>query len=168
VTLQQVRPNRNFIPISSNSVFTVKHPDNWQTTTDQQSGSITIGPPSGVSQGTVAYGVMMGGFSPQGGASLSAATQQLVQGITQGNPGMRQTSGADNIRVNRVPGISVDLSGQSPVLDSRGTPLPEHDWLVTLQRADGSVLYAVFVAPERDFEQLRPTFENMLRTLRLK
>ncbi len=168
VTFQQVRPSKTFVPVTNNSVFTIKHPDNWQLFTDQQSGSVTIGPPSGVAQGTVAYGVMIGGYSRQGGGSLSDNTQQLVQGIMQGNPGMRQTSGPDEIRVNRVPGMSVDLSGQSPVLDRSGAPLAERDWLVTLQRPDGSLLYAVFVAPERDFEQLRPTFESMLRTLRLK
>jgi len=168
LTFQQVRPSTAFVRITSNSVFTIKHPDNWQAYPGQQSGSFLIGPPSGTSQGMVAYGVLIAPYSPQGGASLSAATQQLVQGTMQSNPGMRQTSGPDDIRVNRVPGMSVDLSGQSPVLDSRGAPLPEHDWLVTLQRSDGSVLSVVFVAPERDFEQLLPTFENMLRTLRLK
>jgi hypothetical protein len=64
--------------------------------------------------------------------------------------------------VNRVAGRSVDLIGQSPVAGQR-----ERDWLVALDRGDGTLLYAVFVAPERDFDALRPTFQSMLRSLRL-
>jgi len=30
------------------------------------------------------------------------------------------------------------------------------------------LLYLVFIAPQNQFDQLRPTFEQMLRTLRLK
>jgi len=29
-------------------------------------------------------------------------------------------------------------------------------------------LYAVFIAPDRDFGQMRPAFENMLRSLHVK
>ncbi len=81
---------------------------------------------------------------------------------------MRQTSGPEQITVNGAQGISTDLAGPSPVMDSRGQPLPEHDWLVTLQRPDGSIVYAVFVAPERDFNQLQNTYTNMLRSLHVK
>jgi hypothetical protein len=39
---------------------------------------------------------------------------------------------------------------------------------VTVLASSGNVLYTVFVAPEKDFEQLRPTFETMLRGLRVQ
>jgi len=39
---------------------------------------------------------------------------------------------------------------------------------VSIQRRDGTLVYLVFIAPEKDFDQLRPTFEQMLRTLRVK
>ena len=44
----------------------------------------------------------------------------------------------------------------------------ERDWLVTLKRRDGSLVYMVFIAPDRDFGSLRPSFEQMLRSLRLR
>jgi hypothetical protein len=44
----------------------------------------------------------------------------------------------------------------------------EHDWLVALPQSDGSLRYVVFVAPEADFNKLRPTFEQVLRTLKLQ
>ena len=61
----------------------------------------------------------------------------------------------------------MDLTGESPI-QQNGKPEPEHDWLVALPRPDGTVLYAVFIAPERDFSQLRPTYESMLRSLHLR
>ncbi len=165
VTYQQVKPSSSMKSIPANQVFSIKYPDNWEAF-QEQNGGITIAPAAGYSQGAVAYGAVFGGAQSQG--DLQATTQQIVQGLTQGNAGMRQTSGLEQIRVNRVPGMSVDLSGPSPVLDSRGQPLPEHDWLVTLQRPDGSVLYVVFVAPERDYTRLEQTYTNMLRTLHVR
>ena len=159
---QQVRPSST-MKSESNQVFSMRYPENWQAFQDQQ-GGFTIAPSAGYSQGAVAYGVVFGGAQ----GDLNSATQQLVQNFTQGNAGMRQTSGAQQITVNGAPAMSIDLSGPSPVLDSRGQPLPEHDWLVTVQRPQGGVLYAIFVAPERDFNQMQSTFVNMLKSLHVK
>jgi hypothetical protein len=62
----------------------------------------------------------------------------------------------------------VDLTGNSPIADQNGQPAKERDWLVTVQRSDGSLLYLVFVSPERDFSKLRPTYETMLKSLRVR
>ena len=161
----QVMPSGSFKTLST-SAFSIKHPDNWQPTQDQQGGGITIAPQAGVSQGAVAYGVIINGAS--GGSSLDDTTNQLVQSLVQSNPGLQAQGQPQAIRVNGAQGRSVDMTGQSPIQDSSGRALREHDWLVTLQRPDGSVLYAVFVAPDRDFAQLQNTYENMLRSLHVK
>jgi len=62
----------------------------------------------------------------------------------------------------------VDLVGNSPLLDQNGRASQERDWLVALMRKDGTLLYIVSIAPDKDFESLRPTFEQMLKSLRLK
>jgi hypothetical protein len=59
------------------------------------------------------------------------------------------------------------MTGTSPVLQN-GRPLPEHDWLITLPRQQGDLLYIVFVAPQKDFDQLRPTYEKMLQSLQVR
>lgn len=38
----------------------------------------------------------------------------------------------------------------------------------TMQRSDRNVLYLVFISPDQDFGELRSTFEQMLRTLRVR
>ena len=55
-----------------------------------------------------------------------------------------------------------------PLRDQAGHPSQERDWLVAVMRSDGSLLYVVSIAPDRDFETLRPTFEQMLKSLRLR
>ena len=41
-------------------------------------------------------------------------------------------------------------------------------WLVTVPRADGSVIFMIFVAPESDFARLQPTYEAMVKSAHLK
>ena len=113
---------------------------------------------------------MVGGYQPQnaGGDPLGNGTQQLISLLAQDNPGMKATGQPQDIRVNGVAGKSVDLLSNSPLTGSDGRPLRERDWVVTLQRSDGTLLFLVFIAPEKDFDQLQHSaFEPMLRSLKL-
>jgi hypothetical protein len=71
------------------------------------------------------------------------------------------------VEINGVQGRSAILTGTSP-LQQNGKPLPERDWLVTMPRPDGSLMYLVFVAPERDFNQLHPTYQKMLDSFQVR
>jgi len=100
-------------------------------------------------------------------SSLDEATQQLAQGLQQDNPGMKISGQMKNVDVNGMQGRSLELSGKSPLL-LNGEPLPERDWLVTIPRAQGGLVYVVFVSPERDFNQLHPTYQKMLDSLQIQ
>ena len=147
--------------------FSMEYPSNWPPMPDQQSGTVVFAPQAGVSQTGIAYGVMVAQFQPQGANSLDDATQQLIAWLQQQNPGLKAAGNAQTIRVNGISGRSVDLIGQSPIAGANSQPLQERDWLVTLPGANGGVLYLVFIAPEKDFTQLRPTFEHMLKTFHM-
>jgi hypothetical protein len=101
-------------------------------------------------------------------ASLDQATHELLAWLGQSNPGLRVIGHDENIRLNGVGGKSVDLIGTSPLRDQSGQPKQERDWLVAVMRPDGGLLYVISIAPDRDFEALRPTFEQMLKSLRLR
>jgi len=161
-----VTPSANLKAFSHND-YQISYPENWKTFGDQSS-SVTIAPPSGVSQNAVAYGVMIAAFQPETGANLESATHQLLTSLKQSNPELKQIGQDEGIRINGVAGRSVDLVGSSPIQDASGKALQERDWMVTFSQRDGSVLYLVFISPDEDFGKIRPTFENMLRTLRLK
>ena len=99
----------------------------------------------------------------------STSAQRLLQnGLNLSTTGLRQIGQDENIRVNGVAGKSVDLIGVSPLRDQSGRAAQERDWLVAFRRPDGSLLYVVSIAPDKDFESLRPTFEQMLKSLRLR
>jgi predicted Zn-dependent protease len=153
---------RNF----SHRDFSISYPDNWQVFGDQNS-AVTIAPQSGVLQNAVAYGMMINTYQPEdSNASLDQATHELLASLRQSNPDLRAIGHDENIRVNGIAGKSVDLVGNSPVRDQNGRASQERDWLVALMRQDGTLLYVVSIAPDKDFESLRPTFEQMLKSLK--
>ena len=164
VTLQQVKPSGRFKQLQQGPV-SLSYPDNWQVSSDQSSG-ITIAPAAGASQGGVAYGVVINMGQDQNANSIEQVTQDLVQGLTQSNPGLRASGNPKSITVNGVQGRTVDLVGNSPV-QQNGQPVPERDRLVILPRPDGSFVYLVFVAPQRDFNSLSSTYDKMLKSVRV-
>jgi len=162
-----VTPSGN-LKVFNHNEYQVSYPENWQVFGDQSS-NVTIAPKSGVSQNAVALGVMIANYQPeQSSASLDTATHELLASLRQSNPDLKQIGHAETIRANGVAGRSVDLVGSSPIKDAQGKALEERDWVVTMPRRDGTVLYMVFISPDKDFGTMRPTFEAMLRTLQVK
>lgn len=162
-----IMPSRTFRRYN-HSAFSVAYPENWQVFGDSNS-SVTIAPRAGISDKAVAYGAIINEYQPDSGAaSLDAATGRLIETLQQANPNLRLFGRSENIRVNGVPGRSQQLTGASPLHDANGRTLTERDWLVTLQRSDSSLLYIIFIAPDRDYSQLLPSFRNMLRSFRLR
>ena len=155
----------------NHSAFTIGYPSNWQVYGDAQS-AVTVAPQNGVGQDSsgqsaVAVGVIIDRYEPEQSIALDQATHDLIRNLRQSNPDLRQVGNDEAIRVNGVPGRSADLIGTSPLRESNQAQR-ERDWLVTIERQDGTVLYLVFIAPQSQFDQLRPTYEQMLRTLRLR
>jgi beta-barrel assembly-enhancing protease len=112
---------------------------------------------------------MISSYQPEDpNASLDQNTHDLLNSLRQSNPDLRQIGNDESIRVNGVSGKSADLIGVSPVQDQRGGKVRERDWLVTMKRNDGNLIYLIFIAPDPDFEKLRPTFEEMLRSFKLR
>ncbi len=169
VSTSDIQPSGNYRDLNLD-FLQMQYPDNWKVIGDQQQSSITIAPPSGVSGNNIAYGVMINGAQAQNGQSqdLDQMTNSIIQSFRQGNPDLQQVGSLKTITVNGVRGRSVDLKSTSPMTGPNGQPLPERDWLVTVPRNDGSVLFFVFIAPQNDFDHLRPTYETMLRSLRLQ
>ncbi len=167
VKLRDILPSEEFRRFE-HQAYRISHPGNWQVLGDDSS-AVTIAPRAGVAGDAVAYGVIINGFEPESKrATLDEATHELLEQIHRGNPKHQVLGHDEDIRVNRVPGKSLTLLGPSPIKGASGKALRARTWLVTLQSGDGSIVYALFIAPERDFAELEPAFERMLRSLRLK
>ncbi|HEX8926006.1 MAG TPA: hypothetical protein VF786_09455, partial [Terriglobales bacterium] len=91
-----------------------------------------------------------------------------VNSLVRSNPDMKALGKAQRIRVNGRTGRSVDLVSSSPIQDQSGNALDEHDWLVTVDDGSGGTVMLIFIAPDKDFRNLRPTFESMLRSVHVQ
>lgn len=147
--------------------FRVAYPTSWALKGDRNT-SLTIYPEGGASKESVAYGTILSGFTPRrGGNDLNEGTRQLVASMQDTNPSLRQASNPVNISVNRQPAKSLEMLGESAVREN-GKPLQERIRLVALQGKGGVVLYMVFVAPNLDFDALRPVFDRIMRSFVLR
>jgi Zn-dependent protease with chaperone function len=169
VSYSQVQPSSRFAQ-TQNNVYSISYPNNWRVySAPDNSGGMTIAPPAGMAQSAVAYGVVINTGQDPNASSLDQATSDVINSMQQENAGLKTMGKPQVITVNGVQARSVDMTGTSPVQEN-GRPLAERDWLVTLPmpQGQGGVLYMVFVAPEKDFNALRPTFVQMLRTVHLR
>lgn len=165
-----------------NALLRIDHPDNWQTY--GQGDAVTIAPRGGMVQDgngnqAQAYGVLVNlyephadrytqklqgpGFGQGSGMPAEEATDQLVDTLRQSNPNMRVLRRHEGIDVSGERGLSTYLSSDSPI--PRGGR--ETNWLVTLPRPEG-LLFIVFTAPERDFQDYENAFQQMLYSIRVK
>ncbi len=166
VALQSVLPSSTLVTTNLGPV-SIARPDNWQVLSPgQNGGDVMIAPRAGVTRKAVGYGVALNAISAQNRSlSLDDVTEDLVRNF-QSQGDMRVLQNPQPITVGGVQGRSVTLQSTSPFPDEQGNPQKERDWVVTVPRNDGAVLYLVFVAPQSQFERFRPTFENMLKSVR--
>jgi hypothetical protein len=163
VSFEQVQPSSQFVETTQGD-FTIEHPENWEASGN--GGSLQIAPQAGAGPAGVAYGVIISAVANAGG-SLDEATKQLVNGLLKDNPGMQVGGEINSLAVAGQQGRSVYLSGKSPI-QRNGQAVAERDWLVTMTRPQGGVLYVVFVAPENEFDRLQPVYQRMLGSLSLR
>ncbi len=165
LTYSQVKPSGSYSQYQQNGI-SMSYPSNWQASSGQN-GGLTIAPQAAVSAGAVAYGVVMGTAQMPSGTSLDQATQALTQNMEQSNPGLQASGSSKSTSVNGMQARSQMLTGNSPI-EQNGKPLPEQDWLVAVQGPNNQLVYAVFVAPQRDFSRLKSTYRHMLNSLQLQ
>lgn len=169
----------------SRKEYNISYPQGWRVFTDGDS-SVTVAPESAVSQNGISQGAVISQFEAANTANLDQATQAIIASLQKSNPGLKQVGTPQEIRVNGLPGRSVDLLGPSGLESTtaagdrseasassnsgnqNAAASNERDWLVTMQRGDGAVFYVVFVGPRSSFDSLRPTYQQMLKTLKLK
>jgi beta-barrel assembly-enhancing protease len=153
----------------THSLYSVRYPQNWNMSGSTQS-AVTIAPTGGTGtdangQTATAYGIIIDRYQGQG--DLQQQTDALIQAIEQSNPGMSEATDAVGVSVNRRLGRSIEFLSTSPLSTARRA-VYERDWLVTVQRPDGSLSYLIFIAPEKDFSSLRPAFRNILNSFTVR
>ena len=168
VSLQSVLPSENMVHADLGPMK-IDHPGNWQVTLPEQQGQfVTIAPQPAITNRGLGYGVLLNGAAAPGGRmSIDQITSHLIQKIQERNE-LEQVSQPEPINVNGIDGRSTYLQSPSPFPDANGQPQKERDWLVTVPRSDGSVIFMIFLAPESEFAQFQPAFEAMLKSAEFK
>lgn len=167
-----------------NGIYEIAYPDNWRAYPSNDNLGVTFVPEGGAveaeGQAQIIYGAIVNHYRPidpstsnrrsrnlrgsgsgRQGASLSDATNDLVNSITQSNPYLRVVSGASReARLAGRNGLAVTLAGRSPIYgrDERVT-------LFTRAMDDGDVFYFFFISPNDEYRDYSRTFERMLRSL---
>lgn len=186
-------PSENYKTLS-NALVKIDYPDNWQAY--GQGDAATIAPREGIvddgrGNQAVAVGVVISVYQPHNDAygsqlqgpgygeersqnqgygqqgqpqsgALEQDTDQLISELRQSNRNMRIVRHHQRVRVDGQPALSTFLSNDSPI-DRSGR---EINWLVTMERPEG-LLFFVFTAPEREFRNYEPVYQQMLDSVRL-
>ena len=165
VSMTDVQPSSNFRTVDLGSMK-IDHPENWDVVQGQQSGSVTIAPRAGVTGSAVAYGVVIQSVeAPRPQMSAAELTRSIAQSLAASDSNMKQSGDIQPVTVNGASAGSVELETVSPMASTDGKPQGERDWLVAIPRSQGQATFLVFVSPKVHFEQMKPTFEKMLRSV---
>ncbi len=160
-----VQPSSNF-QIADLSALRIDRPSNWDVI-GGQGASVTIGPRAGISAGAVAYGVVIRAEkAAAANLSVSQLTTAVAQNLRNGDSRMKQVGDVEPVTVGGIPGGSLELETISPMAGMDGRAQHERDWLVVVPRGQSEVIFFVFVSPLANYDQLRPTFERMLDSVR--
>ena len=163
--------------------FEIDYPDNWRVAESSSGYGVTILPEGGAmrassGQDVLVYGVVINHYEPfegsigdvwgsrsgpaTGEGTLEQATNDLVNELTRSNSHLRVSGSMRRQTVDQARALSIVLAGTSPV-----TRAEERVTVFTRELPDGHVIYALFVAPGRDYPALADTFQRMISSLRV-
>ena len=156
-------PSNRWETFEGGNLFRIAVPDNWREL--QGNNTVTFAPEGGYGdyrgQSVFTHGLQVG-MEASNARNLRAATNELLQGLAQSNPQLRQSGGYTNVNIAGRPGLATVLTNMSEV-----TREQERIALYTTQLNDGSVFFVVGVAPAREFNGYRQIFNRSVQTLQL-
>src|SRR5687767_5432090 len=156
-------PSGRYETFNGGDMFRIAVPSNWREL--QGNNSVTFAPEGGYGeyggQNVFTHGLQVG-IEQSNARNLRAATNELLQGLAQSNPQLRQAGGFSNVTIGGRNGLATVLTNVSDV-----TREQERIALYTTQLSDGSVFFVVGVAPSREFNAYRQVFNRSVQSLQL-
>ncbi|RPI28466.1 MAG: hypothetical protein EHM61_04995 [Acidobacteria bacterium] len=153
--------------------FQIRYPENWRAYESKSGYGATLAPEGGIvdagnGQPSIVYGVIVNHYVPFQGrsgnnVSLEDATDDLIEQISRSNPNLQVASGSK--RQSSAGGkrtLGATLSGESPV-----TGQEERVTLQTQELPDGHIIYALFIAPGRYYDDMSQVMSAMIGSLRV-
>jgi Zn-dependent protease with chaperone function len=172
--------------------FRIDIPDNWVVHEPANGYGVTLAPEGGLvdagnQERSLVYGVIVNHYDPidrdadrfgsrssglgpafverdgrlVSNTHLAQATSDLVAQILKSNTNLKVVPGSQRTdTISGTTALSVVLSGRSPI-----TGQEERVTVFTRELTDDDVIYALVIAPGRDYYQLAGTFNHMLDSL---
>ena len=173
VRVQVPTPSSRFASFRQrNDFFELQHPDNWRAYEAENGFGVTIVPEGGVvetgeGQQSIVYGVIVNHYDPFEGRSaqritLDNALTDLTAQIRQSNTHLRSTGSVRREVIDGQAARSQVLTGRSPVTGDE-----ERVTVFARQTGDDHIIYALFIAPGRDYPALSRTFTQMMNSMRV-
>jgi Zn-dependent protease with chaperone function len=156
-------PSSSMTGYKVGNVFRVRVPSNWRQL--QANSSVTFAPQGAYGQyrgaNVFTHGIELG-ISRNESHDLETATDELIDSLGQGNPNMSRPSGYSRTTIGNRQGLRTILSNVSEVTGSAETVE-----LFTTILKDGSLFYAVGVAPRDEFGSYQNTFQRVVGSIQL-
>ena len=156
-------PSSRYTEYEEGGLFRVSVPSNWRELTSNS--SVTFAPEGAYGahdgQNVFTHGVEIG-VARNESHDLRTATDELIDSLAEANPRLRRESNYRQRSVGGRNGLQTVLSNVSDV-----TREGETIQLVTTLLADGSLMYAVAVAPEDEYGTYQPHFQRVIQSLRI-
>ncbi|HYV24553.1 MAG TPA: M48 family metallopeptidase [Pyrinomonadaceae bacterium] len=157
-------PSSRFRNYSVLNVAQVSVPDNWREVSDS-SNSIWFAPSGGYGstngQSVFTHGVNFG-LAQTNSRNLQQATDELVNGLQQGNNNLRSRTGYQRTTIDGRTALAIGLNNVN-----EATGRQEIVSVVTTQLRNGELLYMIAVAPNDDFANYQSVFQNILRSMQV-
>jgi beta-barrel assembly-enhancing protease len=156
-------PSGRYQTYEEGNLFRVSVPSNWREL--PASTAVTFAPEGAYGnhqgQSVFTHGLQIG-IDRNESHNLQTATNELIQGLGQSNPRLRQAGGFSNVTFAGRRGLATVLSNVSEVTGEQ-----ERIALYTTQLNDGSLFFVVGVAPAREFSTYQPVFNQSVRSIQL-
>ena len=161
--VQVAPPSGQYQTYNASNFLRVAVPANWRPVANNS--TVTYAPEGAYFQGNnggtaFTHGVEIG--TATGTGNLTRDTEQLVQSLAQSNPDLRVGGNARRESLGGRAGLTTQLSNVSDVTGQR-----EYIALSTTSLRDGSLLYVVGVAPEREANTYETTFRRVRQNLQI-
>ncbi len=149
---------------STNGLFQVDYPVNWRAY-PQTGASVTLAPEWAIEGNDVSRGAIVSFFDPQSRGrsrlSLDRALALILEQLSEANEYLREEQGA------RYGGYLAGAEAKATFMTGRNNAgHAERVWVIARPSGNG-VIYMLLIAPEREFKTYEPTFQSIIKSLRM-
>ena len=155
------RPDSRFTTYNEGNLFRISVPANWQELSGNN--AVTFAPQGGYGnvsgQSVFTHGIEVG-VSRNETHDLQTATDELISSLQQSNPRLGRPSGYTRTTIGGLQGVHTVLSNVSDVTGSE-----ERIEVNAALLRDGTLFYAIGVAPRDQYDDYDSVFKKVVRSI---